>query len=108
MNTVTTPEVRPETSTPSLPANGHPITIAEIVEHEALGYRAWGTPTGDFLASQMERLAQLIRWTGTTTPEEHEARMEVWDEDIREKCFDRGYSEGHEAGRRAARGYDRN
>lgn len=55
----------------------------------------------------MERLAQLIRWTGANDPKEHEARMEVWDEDIREKCFDRGYSEGYEAGRRSARGYDR-
>jgi hypothetical protein len=48
----------------------------------------------------MERLAQLIRWTGAATSEEHEARMEVWDEDIREKWFDRGFTEGHEAGRR--------
>ena len=49
-------------------ANGRPRTLAEVVDHEALAYRAWGTPTGDFLAAQMERVAQLIRWTGATTP----------------------------------------
>ena len=26
-------------------------------------------PEGDFLARQMERLSQLIRWTGATSPE---------------------------------------
>jgi hypothetical protein len=78
------------------------LPLAEVVDHEARGYRAWGTPTGDFLARQMERLAQLIRWTGAVTPEDHEARMEVWDEEIREQWFDRGYYEGSEAGRRDA------
>ncbi|SRR5579883_491554 len=82
-------------------AHGQPRTLAEIVDHEAMGYRAWGTPTGEFLARQMERLAQLIRWTGATDPIEHEARMEVWDEEIRQQWFDRGYHEGWEAGRRA-------
>jgi hypothetical protein len=85
-----------------IPRNGQPLTLAEVVEHETMGYRAWGTPTGEFLARQMERLAQLIRWTGATTPEDHEARVEVWDEEIREQCFERGYQEGYEAGRRDA------
>jgi hypothetical protein len=89
----------PEESTP---ANGQPLTLAEVVDHEAMGYRAWGTPVGDFLARQMERLAQLVRWTDAATPEDHEARMEVWDEEIREQWFERGYHEGYEAGRRDA------
>ena len=77
----------------SVPASGEPQTLLEVVEHEALGYRAWNTPIGDFLASQMERLAQLIRWTGATTPAEHEARMDVWDETLREQWFERGLAE---------------
>jgi hypothetical protein len=85
-----------------VPRNGQPWTLAEVVEHETMGYRAWGTPMGDFLARQMERLAQLIRWTNATTPEDHEARLEVWDEEIREQWFERGYQEGYEAGRREA------
>jgi hypothetical protein len=85
-----------------VPPNGQPRTLVEVVEHETMAYRAWGTPTGDLLARQMERLAQLIRWTNATTPEDHEARMEVWDEEIREQWFERGYREGYEAGRRDA------
>jgi hypothetical protein len=84
------------------PSNGQPLTFAEVVDHEAMAYRAWGTPAGDFLARQMERLAQLVRWTGATTPEEHEGRMEVWDEEVREQWYDRGYHDGREAGRREA------
>jgi hypothetical protein len=84
------------------PSNGPPLTLAEVVDHEAMAYRAWGTPTGEFLARQVERLAQLIRWTGATTPEEHESRMEVWDEEVREQWYDRGYHDGREAGRNEA------
>ena len=61
---------------------------------------AWGTPIGDFLASHLERLGQLVRWTGGTTPAEHEDRMSFWDEEIRAKEFERGYSECREAARR--------
>ena len=73
--------------------------MIETIEHEAMAYRAWGTPIGEFLARQMERLAQLVRWTGATTPDEHEARMEVWDAEISARYFDRGYSEGIRAAR---------
>ena len=42
---------RPAQEAPiSLPVNGQPRTLIEIVDHEALGYRAWGTPEGDSLA----------------------------------------------------------
>jgi hypothetical protein len=84
-------------------ANGEPRTLAEVIDHEAIAYRGWGTPTGDFLARQMEQLAQLVRWTGATTPEDHEARMEVWDHDLRRRWEDRGYVAGPEAGRREGR-----
>jgi hypothetical protein len=84
-------------------ANGRPTTLAELVDHEALAYRAWKTPEGDFLARQMERLAQLVRWTGAATPEDHEARMEVWDDDLRKQWEDRGYEAGYAAGRREGR-----
>jgi hypothetical protein len=87
--------------------DGQPRTLAEVVDHEVLGYRAWGTPAGDFLARQMERLAQLIRWMGASDPAEHEARMEVWDQEIREQWFDRGYHEGREARRRESGRGDR-
>jgi len=86
-----------------VPTNGQPVTMLEIVEHEAEGYRAWGTPEGEFLARQMDRLAQLIRWTGASTPEDHEDRMEVWDAEIRDRYWDMGFHEGLVAGRRECR-----
>ena len=70
------------------------FSFVEQIDQEALGYRSWKTPVGDFLARQMERLAQLVRWTGATSPEEHEDRMAVWDDEIRSQWFDRGFEEG--------------
>jgi hypothetical protein len=84
----------------SVPSNGQPMTLVEIVEHEAMGYRAWHNPEGDFLASQMERLAQLIRWTGATTPEDYEDRMEIYDRELRDRYYDRGYHNGLEEAKR--------
>ena len=51
-------------ATEVVPANGQPTTLLEIVEHEAMGYKAWGTPAGRFLADQLGRIAQLLRWSG--------------------------------------------
>jgi hypothetical protein len=93
----------PAAAGPVAAIDGRPTTLAETVDHEALAYRSWGTPEGDFLARQMERLAQLVRWTGATTPEDHEDRMEVWDEDLRRQWEDRGYEAGYAAGRREGR-----
>lgn len=84
-------------------ANGQPVTFLEQVEHEAMGFRAWNTSTGKFLANQLDRLAQLIRWTGARTPEDHEDRMEIYDRELRERHYDQGYQDGLEAARREAR-----
>ena len=82
--------------------DGEPMTLAELVSRESLAYRAWRTPEGDFLARQLDRLAQLIRFTQASDGEEHEARMDVMEECVREEAFNRGYAEGQEAGRRSA------
>ena len=82
-------------SRPTATTNGAPSTPAETVDPEALAYKAWGTPTGDFLASQMDRLAQLIRFTSAPDGEEHEARMAVMEDAVREEAFNRGYGERH-------------
>ena len=93
----------PAAADPVAALDGRPTTLAELVDHEALAYRAWGTPEGDFLARQMERLSQLVRWTGATTPEDHEARMEVWDDDLRRQWEDRGHAAGLQQGRKEGR-----
>jgi hypothetical protein len=98
------PVHEPETlPTEVVPANGQPTTLLEIVEHEAMGYKAWGTPAGRFLADQLGRLAQLLRWSGARTPEDHEDRMELYDRELRDRHYDQGYQDGLEAGRREAR-----
>lgn len=74
--------------------DGLRFTFPELIDQEAMSYRAWGTPVGDFLASKMDELAQLVRWTHATTPDEHDARMAVWDAEIREQWEARGYEEG--------------
>ncbi len=88
------------TSPPMLPANGQPLTLAEQVDHEARAYRERGDSIGLFIAGHLDRLAQLILWTAASAPEEHESRMEVWDDEIRARCYDRGYEDGLEAARR--------
>ena len=65
--------------------NGESFSFAELVQHEAAGYRAWGNDIGQFLAREMERLAEAIRFTGAVTPAEHDARMDVWEGEIRER-----------------------
>jgi hypothetical protein len=93
---------------PSLaPLNGQPMTLLEVVEHEAMGYKAWGSPAGKFLSDQLGRVAQLLRWTGARTPEEHEERMEVYDRELRDRYYDQGYHDGLEAGLREACPYGR-
>ena len=86
-----------------VPMNGQPVTMLEIVEHKAEGYRAWGNEMGDFLAQQMKRLAQLIVWTSASNPVDFEDRMEVYDRELRDRHFEMGYHEGLEAGRRECR-----
>ena len=70
-------------STPAMvPANGQPCTLAEQIDHEALAYRSRGDSIGNFMADHLDRLAQLVRWTDASTPEDHDSRMEVWDGEI--------------------------
>jgi hypothetical protein len=86
----------------TIPANGMPANLAEAIDHEAIAFKAQGTDVAIFLAGQLERLAQLVRFTGATTPQEHLDRMDVWDAQIAEQHFERGYQEGYQAGLRAA------
>jgi hypothetical protein len=78
-------------------AAGPRFTFAELIDQEALGYRAWGTAVGDFLARCLEDQAQLVRWTEATTPEDLEARLEVWNQDIRNQWYSLGFEDGKAA-----------
>jgi hypothetical protein len=85
------------------PDNSTPMSLAEIVDHEALGYMAWGTPEGDFLARQMQRLGQLIRWTSASNPADFEDRLEVYDRELRDRHYRMGFEDGLQTGRRECR-----
>jgi hypothetical protein len=67
-----------------------------------MAYRACRKPIGDFFASQMERLAQLVRFMAAKTSQDFDDRLEVLEADAHEQYFDVGYVEGLEAGRREA------
>ena len=94
----TTSATNGQTST--VPINGQPTTLLETVQHEARAYRAWETPIGDFLAEQLERVAQLIAWTRATSPDEYRDRLEIWDRQIADDHHQRGFAEGYEAARK--------
>jgi hypothetical protein len=44
------------------------------------------------IADALERLAQLVVWTGGRTAAEHLDRLEVWEEQIRGKAWEEGYA----------------
>jgi hypothetical protein len=83
----------------ALPSNGQPLTLAEMIDDEARAYRDRGDSIGRFIADHLDRLAQLVRWTDATTPDQHEERMEIYDDELRAKHYDRGYEDGLEAAR---------
>jgi hypothetical protein len=74
--------------------------MAEHVDCEARAYRDRGNAIGRFIADYLDRLSQLLLWTGAATPEEHVERMEVWDAEIAARHYDRGYEDGIAAARR--------
>ncbi len=75
------------------------FTLAELADQEALAFRAWGNSVGEMFARAMEKLALQIRMTDATTPEEFEARIGVYEDDIRSQWEARGYDAGLEASR---------
>jgi hypothetical protein len=63
----------------------HHIRGGESPEYSYGGWHDW-------LGGQIDRLAQLVRWTGATSPSEHEERMEVYERELRERCYADGYA----------------
>ncbi|HLI57642.1 MAG TPA: hypothetical protein VKY26_11505 [Actinomycetota bacterium] len=75
-------------------ASPAPRTLAEQVDHEAIAYRVQGTELGDFLAGQMDRLAQLIRLAEAETVAQFLDRFEAMESWAREAHYERGYQDG--------------
>jgi DNA polymerase III sliding clamp (beta) subunit (PCNA family) len=58
----------------------HGLTLAESIDHEADRLEARCNGAGRLMARALRELAESVRWSGATTPDEHEARMELWNE----------------------------
>jgi hypothetical protein len=57
-------------------------------------HRAAGSPEDRFIAEQLERVAQLLRFTGAETAEEFAERVECNELWARQAEFDRGWAAG--------------
>ena len=76
------------------PPDHLPSSLGEVVDHEAMAYRAWGTPEGDFLAEQLERVSQLIRFLHASTPADYVDREEQAHCDLLRSEYERGIADG--------------
>jgi hypothetical protein len=72
------------------------IYICELIS----AHRDKGTVEDRFVAEQLERVAQLLRFTGATTADEFAARVELNEQWARQAEFDRGWSAGRASLRR--------
>jgi hypothetical protein len=72
------------------------IYICELIS----AHRDKGTAEDRFVAEQLERVAQLLRFTGATTADEFAARVELNEQWARQAEFDRGWNAGRASLRR--------
>lgn len=59
--------------------------------------RGLGTPEARFVAEQLEHVAQLLKFTGASTPEQYDDRVFANEESVKEEAFERGYQEGRQS-----------
>lgn len=78
------------------PIAGGAPTLAELVAAEAGRLRRSASPIAGFLADQVERIAQLVAFTGARTPGDFVDRLEIHERDILAQEYDRGYSDGRD------------
>jgi hypothetical protein len=56
------------------------LTLAESIDREADRLEARRNGAGRLMAKALRELAESVRWSGATTPDEHESRMQLWEE----------------------------
>ena len=69
-------------------------SLLNHVKAEAIRLRERGGSHAAFVADQLERVAQLIIFTGAETPEQYDDRVFANEEAVAEQHFERGYQEG--------------
>ena len=76
------------------PIAGGAPSLADRVAAEADRFRRSGSPLAGFLADQLERLAQVIAFTGAQSPQDFADRLDVHERDLLASEYDRGFADG--------------
>ena len=58
------------------------------------GFRRSGSPLAGFIADQLERLAQVVAFTGAQSPQDFADRLDVHERDLLASEYDRGFADG--------------
>jgi hypothetical protein len=87
------PAVDPVEEIPAPIAGGAP-TLADQVAAEAARLRRSASPVAGFLADQLERLAQLVAFTGARTSQDFADRLEAHESALLAAEYDRGFRDG--------------
>jgi hypothetical protein len=76
------------------PIAGGAPTLADQVAAEAARLRRIGSPLAVFIADQLDRLAQLVAFTGARTSQDFADRLEAHECALLAAEYDRGFSDG--------------
>jgi len=69
-------------------------SLLDYIEAEIQRLRALEGPGPRFVADQLERTHQLLKFTGAETSEQFYERVACNEEWVRQEAYDRGYQEG--------------
>jgi hypothetical protein len=83
----------PAVEVPAPIAGGAPA-LADQVATEAARLRRIGSPLAVFIADQLDRLAQLVAFTGARTSQDFADRLEAHECALLAAEYDRGFSDG--------------
>ena len=83
----------PAVEAPAPIAGGAPA-LADQVAAEAARLRRIGSPLAVFIADQLERLAQVVAFTGARTSQDFADRLEAHECALLAAEYDRGFSDG--------------
>jgi hypothetical protein len=76
------------------PIAGGAPSLADRVAAEADRFRRSGSPLAGFLADQLDRLAQVVAFTGAQSPQDFADRLDVHERDLLASEYDRGFADG--------------